>query len=109
MAYKVIITTPAQRKLDNYVFYTLSTLKNEDAARAILEDAEKTKKILANMANINAFCNDEVLRKHGYRKQHFQKHRYLMIYRICDDMAVVEGMYHELQDYESIFTRERNI
>ena len=41
MAYKVIITTPAQRKLDNYVFYTLSTLKNEDVARAILEDAEK--------------------------------------------------------------------
>lgn len=62
MVCKVIITPPAQRKLDNYVFYTLSTLKNGDAAKAILDDAEKTKKILANMASINAFCNDEVLK-----------------------------------------------
>lgn len=109
MAYKVIITPPAQRKLDSYIFYTLSTLMNEDAARAILNDAEKTKEILADMADVNAFCDDEVLKKYGYRKQYFQKHRYLMIYRICDDKAVVEGMYHELQDYESMFVREKNI
>ncbi len=109
MAYKVIITPPAQRKLDNYVFYTLSTLKNEDAAKSILDDAENTKRILADIANMNALCDDEVLKKYGYRKQYFQKHRYLMIYRICDDMAVVEGMYHELQDYESIFISEKNI
>ena len=109
MVYKVIITPPAQRKLDNYVFYTLFTLKNEDAASAILEDAESTKAILANMASVNALCDDEVLKRYGYRKQYFKKHRYLMIYRVYEDTAIVEGMYHELQDYESMFVHEKRL
>lgn len=36
MAYKVIIMPPAKRRLDMYVYYTLETLKNKQAARNIL-------------------------------------------------------------------------
>lgn len=109
MTYKVVITPPAQRRLDSYVSYTFSTLKNKEAARAILADAKATKKVLQRVAGSNALCDDLTLNKYGYRKQFFLKHRYVMIYRIHNNMVIVEGMYHELQDYESIFIRERNI
>ena len=40
MAYKVIIIPPAKRRLDMYVYYTLETLKNKQAAKNILADAK---------------------------------------------------------------------
>lgn len=39
MAFKVIITPPAQYRLDMYIGYTVNTLKNRQAAKAILDDA----------------------------------------------------------------------
>ena len=36
MAYKVIFMPPAKRRLDMYVAYTAETLKNRQAAKAII-------------------------------------------------------------------------
>ncbi len=47
MAYKVIIMPPAKRRLDIYVYYTLETLKNRQAAKLVLADAKDTKKRLS--------------------------------------------------------------
>ena len=33
---------------------------------------------------------------------HFWKHKYLMVYTVDKDRAYVEGIYHDLQDYEGI-------
>ena len=33
---------------------------------------------------------------------HFRKHKYLMVYTVDKDRAYVEGIYHDLQDYEGI-------
>ena len=49
------------------------------------------------------------MRKHGYRKIKFEKHDFVMIYRIQDGQAIVDGMFHELQDYEGIFTNELHL
>lgn len=46
MGYRVIIMPPAKRRLDMYVFYTVETLGNRQAAKAILADARETKKRL---------------------------------------------------------------
>ena len=51
MAYKVIIMPPAKRRLDMYVHYTIDTLKNRQAAKAILTDAVATKKKLSVVAD----------------------------------------------------------
>ena len=48
-----------------------------------------------------AYCKSERLRKQGFHKIHFQRHRYLFVYRVKKDRVIVEGMYHELQDYEN--------
>lgn len=109
MAYKVIIMPPAKRRLDMYVYYTLETLKNKQAARKILADAKNTARRLSKVADALKICDNPVLRKHGYRKIKFEKHDFVMIYRIQDGQAIVDGVFHELQDYEGIFTNELHL
>lgn len=106
MAYKVIIMPPAKRRLDMYVCYSIEKLKNRQAAKAILADARDTKKRLAMMADSLKICDNPLLAKYGYRKIYFAKHKFVMIYRIQDREVFVDGMFHELQDYEGIFTNE---
>jgi len=48
------------------------------------------------------FRDDSVLQARGYRTIHFRNHKYLMVYTIDGDRAYVEGIYHDLQDYEGI-------
>ena len=103
MVYNVVITASAMKKLETYVHYTMYVLKNKEAAKMIRDDAKETKKVLSYMASINPICEHYVLKQYGYRKQFFLKHKFIMIYRIDGSNAIVEGMYHELQDYESLF------
>lgn len=109
MGYKVIIMPPAKRRLDMYVFYTIETLENRQAAKAILADARETKKRLSMTADALKICDNPVLAKHGYRKIKFAKHKFVMLYRIQDDTVIVDGMFHELQDYEGIFADELHL
>lgn len=109
MAYKVMIMPPAKHRLDMYVSYTIQKLKNRQAAREILADARATKKRLSIVADSLKLCDDPVLAKFGYRKIQFEKHRYIMIYRIENDRVIVDGMFHELQDYEGILIRELSL
>lgn len=100
---------PAKRRLDMYVSYTVEKLKNRQAARAILEDAKATRKRLSIMADTLKVCDHPILAKYGYRKIKFEKHRFLMIYRIQDNQVLVDGMFHELQDYDGILARELHL
>lgn len=109
MVYNVIITASAMKKLESYIRYTMYVLRNKEAAKEIRNDAKETKKVLAHMASINPVCDHPVLKQYGYRKQFLLKHKFIMIYRIDGSNAIVEGMYHELQDYESLFIPDINI
>lgn len=108
MVYNVIITTSAMKKLEAYIRYTIYVLRNKEAAKAIRNDARETKRVLSYMASINPMCEHPKLKQYGYRKQFFLKHKFIMIYRIEGSSAIVEGMYHELQDYESLFIPDIN-
>ncbi len=109
MDYKVIIMPPTKRRLDMYVFYTVETLGNSQAAKAILEDARDTAKRLSMTADSLKICDNPVLAKYGYRKIRFSKHKFVMLYRIHDSTVIVDGMFHELQDYEGMFTEELHL
>ncbi len=109
MVYKVVIMPSAKRRLDRYVYYTIETLRNRPAAKAILADARSTAKRLSVAAESLKICEHPILAKHGYRKINFAKHRFVMIYRIEDDTVIVDGMFHELQDYEGIFTNDMKL
>ena len=101
MDYEVIISDKAEAQLDRFISHILVVLGNEQAAASVLDDAEKTKERLSHVAENLKLCDNPKLRTLGYRIIHFAHHRYLMIYRIDGNIAYVEGMYHELQDYEN--------
>lgn len=96
----------AKRRLDMYVEYTIETLGNKQAAKAILADAKATQKKLAVVADSLKICDNPALAKYEYRKIGFEKHNFIMIYRIHEGKVIVDGMFHELQDYEGIFSNE---
>jgi len=61
MAYKVVITPPAQHQLEMHIAYALFQLNNAQAARAIRDDARETKKRLSCLAGSLALCENEIL------------------------------------------------
>lgn len=102
MEYKVVLTAQAKVHFRQIISYLLYDLESLQAAANVTDDFEKTTTRLSYIADSLQFCNDKTLQAKGYRIIHFQKHRYLMVYRIDGDKVYVEGIYHDLQDYENI-------
>lgn len=103
MAYDVIMTDKAHQQLDAYIGYLLNTLHSEEAADNLLGRAEIAISTLAQSAESFAACSDPVLKAFGYRKIFLPQSRYLFVYSVSGNTVYIEGMYHELQDYENLF------
>ena len=101
MDYKVIVTEDAEQDLDRFVRYLLFEKRSEQAARNLLDDFEKTVACLFHVAGSLKECENPRLRKLGYRRINFLEHRYFMMYRLDGNMAIVDNVFHELQDYEN--------
>ena len=101
MDYKVVMTTDAEEDLDRFIRYLLFEKQNSQAASNVLNDFEATKQALSNMAGSLKLCDNPRLNALGYRKIHFLSHRYFMLYRVEGDLAIVDNIFHELQDYEN--------
>lgn len=101
MDYKVVITSDAEIDLDEHIQYLLFEKKNLQAASNVLDDFEATKNSLSKVAGSLRLCSNLKLNKFGYRRINFLSHRYFMLYRIEGDLAIVDKIFHELQDYEN--------
>ncbi len=101
MDYKVMITSDAEEDLDRFIRYLLFKKKNRQAALNVLNDFEETKRTLSVAAGSLKLCDNPRLNALGYRKIHFLSHRYFMLYRIEGNLAIVDNIFHELQDYEN--------
>ena len=101
MDYKVVITEDAEADLDAFIGYLLFEKKNRQAATAVLDDFGLTKESLKRVAVSLKLCDNPKLNVLGYRRINFLSHRYFMSYRIEGDTAVVDNIFHELQDYEN--------
>lgn len=101
MDYKVVITSDAEIDLDEHIQYLIFEKKNLQAASNILDDFEATKNSLSKVAGSLRLCSNPKLNKLGYRRINFLSHRYFMLYRIKGDLAIVDKIFHELQDYEN--------
>ena len=106
--FNIVISPKALSQLNNYIDYLQYTLLNEQAANNVWQDALETRGRLSKVANSLKFCAHPQLKKNGYRAISFIRHRYLMLYRIEGSTAYVDAIYHQLQDYEHIFTDELN-
>lgn len=101
MDYKVIITEDAEQDLDRFVKFLLFEKRSEQAARNLLDDFEATIVSLSHVAGSLKECENPRLKEFGYRRINFLSHRYFMLYRIENEIAFVDNIFHELQDYEN--------
>ncbi|MDE5718931.1 MAG: type II toxin-antitoxin system RelE/ParE family toxin [Lachnospiraceae bacterium] len=102
MEYDVILSTQAQTHFREIIDYLLGELKNQQAAINVVDDFDDTILRLSHIAGSLKLCDDDALRTKGYRTIHFRKHKYLMVYTVNGNRACIEGIYHDLQDYEGI-------
>lgn len=102
MEYDVVLSVQAQTDSREIINYLVYELQNQQAATSVVDDFDDTIACLSHVAGSLKLCDDNVLRARGYRTIHFRKHKYLMVYTIDGDRVYVEGIYHDLQDYESI-------
>lgn len=101
MQFNVELSDLAIEQYDKFLDYIYHTLLNPQAAAGLMQDFDDTISILERQADSFGYCASEQLRKLKFRKINFQRHRYLFVYRVDQNKVIVEGMYHELQDYEN--------
>lgn len=101
MNYKVIITTDAENDLECSIRYLLEVKKSRQAAKNVLNDFMITVKNLENVAGSLRYCEHPKLSEFGYKRINFVSHRYFMSFRLDGNVAIVDKIFHELQDYES--------
>ena len=101
MSYKVVLTPDAEEDLNQFIRYLLYEKKNAQAAANVLDDFDMTKQNLSRVAGSLKLCEHPKLKALGYRRIGFLSHRYFMLYRIEDQLAIVDGIFHELQDFEN--------
>ena len=99
--YKVVVTDDAKADLDEFVSYILLVKKNEQAADSLLDDFLDAVGELEGVAGNLKLDDDEDLAALGYHRIHLKKHRYYLLYRIEDQTAIVDNMFHDLQDYKN--------
>ncbi len=102
MEYDVVLSARAQAQFREIINYLVYGLQNQQAATSVADDFDDKIARLSHVAGSLKLCDDSVLRAKGYRTIHFRKHKYLMVYTINGSRAYVEGIYHDLQDYEDI-------
>ena len=96
--WKVVVTNEVQNDLDDFVYYLLTEKYNAQAARAVLDDYDATIEELAFVAGSIKPLEDPELCE--YRKIRLKRHNYYLLYRIVDDVVVVDRMFHDLQDLD---------
>lgn len=106
VSYSVIISPKALTQLEEYIDYIQYTLFNNQGARAVWEDALETAARLETVAGSLEPCSHPKLKEYGYYPIRLSRHRYVALYRIDDNNAYVEAVYHELQDYQNLFSKD---
>ena len=99
--YKVTITPEALDDLNRYLSYLLFVKKSEQAYDALLEDYYDTIDELSRVAAALKAPLDTELSSRGLKEICFKRHRYVMLYLIEGDEAVVVYIFHMLEDYKN--------
>ena len=101
MHFNVELSELAEKQYDKILSYIAYELKNPQALQNVMDDFDDTIAKLEEMADSFGYCNSERLKEMGLHKIVFVKHRYVFVYRVNGRSVIVEGMYHEMQDYEN--------
>ncbi len=101
MDYNVVITIDAENDLDRHIQYLLYVKNNPQAAENVLDDYDETIDSLSRVAGSLKYCENPKLKKDGYKRINFQKHHYFMMFRVDGKNAIVDNIFHDLEDFEN--------
>lgn len=101
--YDVEITQRAKDHFRGHIGYIVNKLRNPDAAWKFRDALDEAVRELTDHPETAPLCADPALRPFGYRKKLIPDTRYLCICRIDGNVVWIEGVYHQLQDYENLF------
>ena len=100
MAYKLAITEHADQLLDNLMHHLLYRLKNEQAARHLLDGIENVYERLEENPLQFPLCRDAYLASKGYREAIVPQMEYIAVFSIKADIVNVVGIFHQLENYQ---------
>ena len=100
MAYKLIITEHANEQLDNIVYHLLYRLKNEQAAKHLLDGIDKEYNRLEVNPKQFPFSRDFYLASKGYHEAIVPQLDYVIVFDINVDIVNVVGVFHQLENYQ---------
>lgn len=101
MDYKLVISEHADELLDNLVYYLLFRLKNEQAAKHLLDEIDG----IYDRLEINPFqfplSRDVYLASKGYHEAVVPQIDYIVIFDVREETVNVVGIFHQLENYQS--------
>ncbi|MDD3415012.1 MAG: type II toxin-antitoxin system RelE/ParE family toxin [Lachnospiraceae bacterium] len=100
MVYKLIITDKAEELLNQLVNYILFKLKNESAAKHLLDGVEQLYDRMEENPFQFADCRDSFLKSKGYKEAVVKDMDYILIFRVDDEIVYVLGIFHQLENYK---------
>ena len=104
MAYRVVILKGALAEYVQILRYLDENLGNKQAARDFAEEFERQTALVAENPHLHALSRLPELAAKGYRS-YFVK-RYVVLYKIKDDLVVVAHIFHQTQNYARLVRPE---
>ena len=99
MAYKLIISEHADKLLDQLIFHLIYRLKNEQAAKHLLDEMDKVYDRLEENLRQFHLSGDRYLAKKGYREAVVSQMNYVVVFDINGDCVDILGVFHQLENY----------
>lgn len=101
MDYEVVVTPDAESDMNAFLDYLFYSKQNVQAVAALTDDFEKTLRRLAISAASLRPDDDLKCAALGYHRIRLHRHRYFMMYRLEGQTAIVDRVFHDLQDYKN--------
>lgn len=100
MAYRLIITEHADKLIDNIMYHLLSRLKNEQAAKHLLDGITNIYDRLEENPQQFPFSRDSYLASKGYHEAIVPQMDYIVVFDVQADIVNVVGVFHQLENYQ---------
>lgn len=100
MAYNLLITEHADEQLDHVLHYLIDRLKNEQAARHLIDEMNRIYDRLEENPFQFPLSKDIHLANKGYHEAVVSQMNYIVIFGIKRDVVNVVGIFHQMENYQ---------
>ena len=99
MAYQLRFTESFTAQLDECIDYFLYQFGDPMVARSFLRQVDEAIKKLRLYADKYPFCENELLKRRGFRRIRLSSYNYKIFYRVDGDTVIIDVICHDLRDY----------